>query len=302
MPRNSDSNGDTISIVRRAYAKQMLALAGIAEDPHLEDAFASVPRERYLGGPPWRVSSFNGYRDFPSDDPVAIYQDINIALAPERGINNGSPSLHARWLHHAGLKRGDDVAHIGAGTGYYTALVAHLVGPKGRVTAVEFDPALAELARRNLFHLANVTVVEGDGGKWPNEMVDTVYVNFSVTRPADAWIDHLKPHGRLIFPLGVPRPRRSPAGGVHALHGAGLKIERRDHEFAAKWMGPAYFVCAEGSLEARDSTEALATAFQRGGIEFVRSLRWKQPCAFDRCWFVGSDWGLSYDEVKSVMG
>lgn len=101
-----------LATIRRAYARQMLAVAGIAGDPALEDAFAAVPRERFLGPPPWRVVAAHGggYRDLPSSDPVLAYQDINFALVAERGVNNGSPSLHARWLHHAGLKKGSRVA------------------------------------------------------------------------------------------------------------------------------------------------------------------------------------------------
>jgi protein-L-isoaspartate(D-aspartate) O-methyltransferase len=76
-----------------------------------------------------------------------VYQDMLFALASQRGVNNGSPSLHARCLHALSLREGERVAHIGAGTGYYTALIAHLVGAEGHVLAVEFDPALADLAR-----------------------------------------------------------------------------------------------------------------------------------------------------------
>ena len=80
--------------------------------------------------------------------------------APERGVNNGSPSLHAGWLHALSLRDGERVAHVGAGTGYYTAILAELVGRKGRVLAIEFDPALTEAARANLADRPNVTVIE----------------------------------------------------------------------------------------------------------------------------------------------
>jgi protein-L-isoaspartate(D-aspartate) O-methyltransferase len=287
-----------LATIRRAFARQMLAVAGIDSDPALEEAFAAVPRERFLGAPPWHMVTAHGggYRTVPAD-PVLAYQDVNFALAAERGVNNGSPALHARWLHHAGLRPGARVAHIGAGTGYYTALMSHLVGPGGHVTAVEFDPALAELARANLAEAANVTVVSGDGAAWPQAVVDCVYVNFLVQRPADPWIEHLATGGRLVFPLGVPRPKRSPTGGTHTLYGAGLNIERTRGGYAARWLGPAFFVCGEGALADRpDESIALKAAFERGGVEFVRSLRWKEPCTPGRCWFSGPDWGLSYDE------
>jgi protein-L-isoaspartate O-methyltransferase len=39
--------------------------------------------------------------------------------------------------------------HVGAWTGYHTAITAHLVSPSGKVTAIEFDPSLAARAGDN---------------------------------------------------------------------------------------------------------------------------------------------------------
>ena len=36
---------DELAVIRRAYAKQILALSGTAEDSRLEEAFATVQRE-----------------------------------------------------------------------------------------------------------------------------------------------------------------------------------------------------------------------------------------------------------------
>ena len=287
-----------LAIVRRAYARQMLAIVGVEDDIRLEDAFAAVRRENFVEPPPWIMSrGAAGYRDLAATDPAILYQDILVALSPERGVNNGSPSLHAHWLHAARLREGESIAHIGCGTGYYTALIAELVGPSGRVLAVEFDPALASPAAENLADRLNVTVVCGDGASWPQEPVDCVYVNFSVERPAAAWLERLKPGGRLIFPLGVPNAKRTARRGRHALHGVGLLIERVAGGFAARSLGNAYFVCAEGELAAeRDERAALVAAFEKGGSEFIRSLRWNEAPSPDRSWFVGSGWSLSYDE------
>jgi protein-L-isoaspartate O-methyltransferase len=38
------------------------------------------------------------------------------------------------------------VAHVGAGLGYYSAILAEVVGSTGEVTAIEIDPGLAERA------------------------------------------------------------------------------------------------------------------------------------------------------------
>jgi protein-L-isoaspartate(D-aspartate) O-methyltransferase len=291
---------DDMAVIRRAYAKQILTLSGIAEDARLEAAFAAIPREHFLGSPPWRISrASRGYEAVSSHDPAVLYQDALFGLLPERGVNNGSPSLHARWLHALSLREGERVAHIGAGGGYYTALMAHLVGSRGHVLAVEFDAALAERARANLAGWSNVTVIQGDGAEWPREDVDATYVNFAVGRPAEAWIEHLKPGGRLVFPLGVPRPKPSPWGGTHALHGAGLCVTRKSGGLAVQWLGPASFVCAEGRLsQPGPDRQALQAAFERGGMDFVRSLIWQENAPPGRCCFTGSGWALCYDEVR----
>jgi protein-L-isoaspartate(D-aspartate) O-methyltransferase len=291
-------NQARLDIVRRAYARQILAVAGAGDNLALEEAFARVPRERFIGPEPWQIVGLRGYQTLPSADPVLVYQDVMFALSPGRGVNNGSPLLHALWLNALGPLEGARVAHVGAGTGYYSAILSRLVGESGQVLAVEYDAALVERAERNLAGFDNVSLIQGDGGALAFEPIDAIYVNFAVGRPAEHWIDALKPGGRLIFPLGSPgRRRRRAASGQHA-DGAGFRIERRAQGFAASWLGAAFFVGAEGVLApSADEREHLHAAFENGGAALVRSMRWKEPPALGRSWFVGTGWSLSYEDV-----
>ncbi len=84
--------------VRRVYARQMLTIADATEDKRLEDAFARVPREKFLGSDRWHILTPWSRYTYADRDPALIYQDVVIALDEARGVNNGSPSLHARWL------------------------------------------------------------------------------------------------------------------------------------------------------------------------------------------------------------
>lgn len=303
MSQFGEFNEQDLNTIRRAYARQILTLAGVAENARLESAFASEPRERYLGPGPWKTRGALGNL-IVTHDPVLAYGDIVFALLPDKQINNGSPLLHAHWLHHADLKSGERVVHLGAGTGYYTALLAHMVGPSGIVIAVEYDESLAERARANLSHLQNVEVVRGDGMTWPHEGADCIYVNFAVQKPAEAWLDRLASSGRLIFPLGVPDIDGEGNLSRFTAKGAGLRVERRrgDNAFGVQWLGPAYFICADG--QKRDATvseadrQALFAAFEKGGIESVRSLRWRQVPGPDQTWFAGTDWSLSFDPAS----
>jgi len=289
---------EELALIRRAYAHQVAATAATT-NPRIEAAFAVVPREEFLGAPPWQIAGLGGgYRPLGSSDLVLAYQDVLFALQPDKGVNNGSPSLHARLLAELDVQIGDRVAHIGAGTGYYSAILAELVGATGHVYAVEMDSGLAGHAQAALVDRTNVTVITADGNQWPQQDVDAIYVNFAVGRPAAPWIERLRPGGRLVLPLGVPRQGRPSNGGRHASHGAALRIERGATGFAARWIGNAYFVCAEGGLAIDENeVEKLTAAFKRGGIEFIKSLLWKIEPRVGRCWYIGDQWALCYDDA-----
>ncbi|MGE0154710.1 MAG: protein-L-isoaspartate O-methyltransferase [Reyranellaceae bacterium] len=290
-------DNDPIRAARALYARQMAALLG-QPNQRLQAAFAAVPREAFLDDKPWRIVSPGGATvSLPQNDPTLIYQDVLLALQPERGVNNGSPSLHIRLLHALDVRPGQRVLHLGAGAGYYTAILAELAGPQGSVTGVELDPDLAALAERNLKPWKQARIVCGDGFHWPRAPTDRIYVNFALARPADAWLSHLPLGGRLLFPLAVPAP--APRSGVrHAMRGGALLVENRGPGFAASHVAPAYFVWAAGQRpEDAAMLAKLTEAFDRGGIEFVRSLVWKGAGDPGRCWFWQPDWALCYDKV-----
>ena len=148
--------------LRRVFAK--LVCAGTkSRDARIEQAFMAVRREPFVGPGPWSIQAGRGYVKTPDDDPAFIYQDTLVALDPARHLNIGQPSAHASWLDALALKQGDSVLQVGAGTGYYTAIIAHLVGPGGRVHAYEIDPGLAARARENLKDLPQVDVQARSG-------------------------------------------------------------------------------------------------------------------------------------------
>jgi protein-L-isoaspartate(D-aspartate) O-methyltransferase len=278
--------GAATGAARRRYAAAMTAALG-ADGARIRDAFARVPREAFLGPPPWRV--LRGGR-YDTSDPDELYHDVLVVLAAEKDINNGSPSLHAHMLHRLGVTEGDHVLHVGAGSGYYTAILAELVGPAGQVTAVEHDRDLADAARANLRPWPHVTVAQGDGADYPTAEVQRIYVNFALARPADAWLDRLAPGGVLLFPLGAPDPdARSTNRAVI------LVVTRTAHGFAAAFDWPVAFVFAEGRTAGDAALRAaLRDAFDRGGLDRVRSLhRTRLPAA--RAWLRSEGFSLGFD-------
>ena len=283
-----------LAIIRRAYAKQVLAEVQV-DDPRIERAFAAVPREHFLGPGPWLIPRWMvGPVPTPTSDPTYLYVDSVVSIVAKRGLNNGQPSAHAKWVASAGPKEGDRVVHVGAGTGYYTAILAHLVGHSGQVTAIEFDPALADRAQSNLSPIPNVRVVQGDGALTRFDPADIIYVCAGATRPVDIWLDGLAEGGRLIVPLTTDKGFAT-TGSPDSLekHGAMFRFERRASDFTAQWISPAAFIPCESARDAR-SEAALAEALAKGGWEKVTRLFRTDAIAEDRCWLRAPGWSLAY--------
>src|SRR6267143_1647994 len=195
-----DRQGE-LKIIRAAYAKQILAAAGVVDNMRLEAALSATRREDFLGAGPWWIRRLRDYVTTPDADPVYLYTNDLVGILPERHLNNGQPSLHAHLIHQATPAAGAHVVHIGTGTGYYTAILAHLVGPSGRVTGIEYDGALAARAKASLAPYANVAVIEADGTQVPFDAADVIYVNAGCTRPSIRWLDGLSDGGRLIMQM-----------------------------------------------------------------------------------------------------
>lgn len=289
-----------LAIVRRAYAKQILSLVDV-KDARIEAAFAQVPREHYLGPGPWEGFRFLGnYLATPDDDPVYLYTDRLFGLVSAKGVNNGQPSLHAALMANANIAAGEHVVHVGAGTGYYTAILAHIVGPSGRVTAVEFDPDLASRAATNLATIPNVTVIAGDACTVPFDPADVIYVNAGFSRIPLSWLDGLRDGGRLLLPMGSRSGLKDASSGkvdmakLIRLYQSQVvfRVERRGDEFHVTSGVPAAFIPAEGADEASEA--ALVAALEKGGAKNVTRLYRGADIPEERCWLRGEGWCLAY--------
>jgi protein-L-isoaspartate(D-aspartate) O-methyltransferase len=282
-----------LSIIRVAYAKQVLAAAGV-DNARLQAAFGAIRREDFLGPGPWPILRWlRDYALTPDADPVYLYTDDVVGILPERRVNNGQPSLHAYLIHRASPATGEYVVHVGTGAGYYTAMLAHLVGPSGRVTGIEYDSGLAARAKANLAPHSNVEIVEGDGALVSFDQADVIYVNAGCTRPAESWLDRLADGGRLILPMTSDRGFGASPPEQMASAGAVFRIERRGPDYFAAWISPvAIFPCAGNRDEV--SERALAEAFAKGGWQQVTRLYRDQEISEERCWVRGSRWCLAY--------
>ncbi|MEQ8736530.1 MAG: hypothetical protein RIC29_16520 [Rhodospirillaceae bacterium] len=283
-------NDSKLDPVRRAYAKQILAEAGVS-DRSLEQAFATLRREDFVGPGPWKLFRFpDGYYETPSDDPVYLYQDKLCALNSDKGLNNGQPSFLCFLISLGRLNPGDRVVHVGAGVGYYTAIMAEVVGNTGHVCAVEFEKDLASRAKNNLAGYCYVDVMQGDGSLIAFDPADVILVNAGATRPANVWLDALKDGGRLVLPLTVSFT----TDDGHAMtKGAIFLIQRNGKYFSATWVSPTQIYPCMGLRDA-ESEAALVAGFKGGGWKNVRRLHRSDDIPKDECWVKTTDWSLTY--------
>lgn len=205
---------DELEGVRRAFASQLRDSCRLRSDA-LVEALAAVPRERYLPPGPWTVRGEAAAAfalTTPDADPRHVYQDVSIAIDAGRHLFNGAPGVVLHWIDALPLRAGDRVLHIGCGLGYYTALMAHVVGPGARVLAIEVDTLVARAASRNLEDASAVEVRCGDGTGLGRERFDAIVVSAGVTHVEEGWISALAPGGRMILPLTATFPQLGPLG------------------------------------------------------------------------------------------
>ena len=199
---------------------------------------ARISRVRRRGASARAASSVRS----TEDDPARLYEDVLVAIDAGRGVNNGQPSLHAQSIDALALREGDTVVQIGAGAGYYTAILAHLVGPEGRLIAYEIAPDIAGRAQANLAKYPQVEVRARSGVEDLPE-ADALYVNAAASHPLRAWLDALKVGGRLLFPLQAAR-----SNGMMLL----ITRPERGDAWPARFLTAVVFIPCEGAQDFRN--------------------------------------------------
>src|SRR5262252_4160187 len=156
------------TVRRRFFAEEIEAVANL-QSAELVNALATVERERFLRPGPWLVQADADFgfgrppRLTADADPPSVYHNVAVAIDPSRHLFNGAPSVLAGFIDALAIQPGDHVLHVGCGLGYYSAVMAHCVGPQGRVVAIEVDDPLAVEARTNLSSLGWVEARVGTG-------------------------------------------------------------------------------------------------------------------------------------------
>jgi protein-L-isoaspartate(D-aspartate) O-methyltransferase len=261
----------------------------------LGTALTAVPREAFLPPGPWLVRGDGDIRSLPrrteDADPRHAYHNYSIAIDDERQLYNGAPGVIAPVVDALAITTDARVLHIGAGLGYYSAILAHITGPRGRVLALEIDEALASRAAANLSSLPWVETRCADGAAPLSEKFDAILVNAGVTHPLKEWLDALVPAGRIALPLTATMAAMGASIGKGVM---AMFTQASADCFDARVLG---FVAVYSALALRteDGNARLADALRRSSFPGLKRLRRDIHDESPTCWLHLPDCCLSLD-------
>lgn len=154
----------------------------------VQAAFAAVSRAAFLPADARRRADFDG--------PILIGHEQT----------SSQPRTVEAMLRLLAPELGQRVLDVGAGSGWTTALLAHLVGPTGSVRGVERIPELATWAAANVRaagcrNASVVTAAPGVLGLPDHAPYDRVLVSARTDEVPPALLDQLADPGRLVLPV-----------------------------------------------------------------------------------------------------
>ena len=172
----------------------------------VEAAFEAQPRTGFL---PRLARSRAGH-----DGPIQI----------GRGQTNSQPRTVEDMLRLLDVRPGQRVLDVGSGSGWTTALLAHLTGPDGEVVGVELEPSLVAFGSGNLARTRQpwATIRQATQGVlgWPARApYDRVLVSAEPTTLPDDLVAQLADDGVMVIPVAGTMLRVANPGARVTRHG-----------------------------------------------------------------------------------
>ena len=179
-------------------------------------AFKEVGRENFI----------------PENLRNAAYEDMPLPLL--RGKTISQPTTVMIMTHALELEQGEKVFEVGTGSGYQSAIIAKIVGQKGKVITTEVVPELVKFARENLRKagISNVSVYEEDGssGMASEAPFDKIIITAACKEFPKQLLEQLKPGGIIVGPVGSQNEQEMVRG-----------TKDKDGHLELEFLGPFLF-------------------------------------------------------------
>jgi protein-L-isoaspartate(D-aspartate) O-methyltransferase len=122
------------------------------------------------------------------------------------------------------VRRGQRVLDVGSGSGWTTALLAHLTGPGGEVTGVELEPELVDFGSANLARTgqvwASIRAAAPEVLGWPaGAPYDRILVSAEPRHLPQELVDQLADDGVMVIPVSGTMLRVTNPGAEVSRHG-----------------------------------------------------------------------------------
>lgn len=170
---------------------QELIKAGYLKSQPVIEVFKAIDRKDFL----------------PEDLQNQAYKNTALPIGGKQTISQ--PLVVAFMLELLELKPGEKVLEIGTGSGWNTALMAHLAGENGKIFSIERIPELYEsgkvnIAKYGFIDNSKVETILGDGSKGyeKEDPFDKIIAAASGEEIPSAWKEQLKIGGRIVAPVG----------------------------------------------------------------------------------------------------
>jgi protein-L-isoaspartate(D-aspartate) O-methyltransferase len=153
----------------------------------IERAFRAVPRENFL------PEQLQGHVQIDAPLPIGF------------GQTNSQPTTVRLMLEWLEAEPGNKVLDVGSGSGWTSALLAHIVGSKGKVYAVEIVAELVEFGRENAKRLGIKNVQFFQAGEKVGLPKHAPYDRILVSAAAEELpmelLDQLAEGGKMVIPV-----------------------------------------------------------------------------------------------------